>query len=387
MVNTTPLTAGRFVGQKVLRKEDPRLLTGRGRYIDDVVLPGMLHAHFVRSDVARARITRLDVDAARDADGVVAVFTGADLNDQVAGSMYPSMFQGAEDFMAPMFPLAVDDVRFVGDPIALIIAAEPLPRRGRGRARRDRLRAARRRSSTTSQPRPTATTGPPEPTRQRRDADGRSRSRRGRRPCSTAPRTSSRRASCSTATAWCRWSAAASWRAGSRSTSGSTCGSRARTRTRRGSRSAASTGRAREQRPGADRRRRRRLRPEVVRRPRRDQTIVLAAYLLERRSSGSRTGARTSSRPRTRAPRTIDDHDGGRRRRHHPRLRRRRTSTTRARTRCRGGSRRPARRHALHRAVPGPAPRLVTHHGLHEHLRQGRVPRAVDDGDHRAASR
>ena len=105
----------------MLRKEDPRLLTGRGRYTDDVTLPGMLHAHFLRSDVARAKF-RIDVSAARDAEGVVAVFTGADLNDKVVGSMYPSMFVGAEDFMSPMYPLAVDDVRFVGDPIVLIIA-------------------------------------------------------------------------------------------------------------------------------------------------------------------------------------------------------------------------------------------------------------------------
>ena len=115
-------TAGRFVGQKVLRKEDPRLLTGRGRYIDDVTVPGMVHATFVRSDVARARITRLDVDAARAADGVVAVLTAADLNDALVGSMLPSLFQGAEAFMAPVVPLARDDVRFVGDPIALVIA-------------------------------------------------------------------------------------------------------------------------------------------------------------------------------------------------------------------------------------------------------------------------
>jgi len=115
-------TAGRFVGQKVLRKEDPRLLTGHGHYVDDVTFTGMLHATFVRSDVARARITRLDTDAARNAPGVVAVFTAADLNDQVAGSMLPSLFQGAEDFMAPIFPLARDDVRFVGDPIVLVIA-------------------------------------------------------------------------------------------------------------------------------------------------------------------------------------------------------------------------------------------------------------------------
>ena len=103
MTTTSPShTAGRFVGQKVPRKEDPRLLTGHGRYIDDVTVTGMVHATFVRSDVARARITRLDVEAARAADGVVAVFTAAELNDQVAVSMLPSLFQGADDFMAPV---------------------------------------------------------------------------------------------------------------------------------------------------------------------------------------------------------------------------------------------------------------------------------------------
>ncbi len=117
-----PRTAGRFVGQKVPRKEDPRLLTGHGRYIDDVVVKGMLHATFVRSDVTRARITRIDVDAARQGEGVHAVFTAADLNDKIAGSMLPTLFQGAEAFFAPIIPLAAHDVRFVGDPVALIIA-------------------------------------------------------------------------------------------------------------------------------------------------------------------------------------------------------------------------------------------------------------------------
>ena len=121
-MSDTAVSAGRFVGQAVARKEDPRLLTGRGRYTDDVILPNMLHAHFLRSDLARATITHLDVSAAREAEGVVAVFTADDLNDKVAVSMLPSMFQGADDFMAPIFPLAKDDVRFVGDPIVLIVA-------------------------------------------------------------------------------------------------------------------------------------------------------------------------------------------------------------------------------------------------------------------------
>ena len=62
------------------------------------------------------------MEDARRAEGVVAVFTAADLNDKVAVSMLPTLFQGADDFMAPLVPLAADDVRFVGDPVALIVA-------------------------------------------------------------------------------------------------------------------------------------------------------------------------------------------------------------------------------------------------------------------------
>ena len=112
-------TAGRFVGQSVKRREDPRLLTGHGRYVDDVMLPGMLHCAFVRSHVARGRISHLDVSAARELDGVVAVLTAADLNAH-AGVMQPTML--LEMAGAPLRPLADDDVRFVGDPIALVVA-------------------------------------------------------------------------------------------------------------------------------------------------------------------------------------------------------------------------------------------------------------------------
>jgi aerobic carbon-monoxide dehydrogenase large subunit len=112
-------TAGRFVGQSVKRREDPRLLTGHGRYVDDVMLPGMLHCAFVRSDVARGRIVRVDTDAARKLDGVVAVLTANDLNHH-AGNMQPTMMMTTPG--APLRPLADGDVRFVGEPIVLIVA-------------------------------------------------------------------------------------------------------------------------------------------------------------------------------------------------------------------------------------------------------------------------
>jgi len=116
-------TAGRFVGQSVPRREDPRLLTGKGRYIDDQSAKGMLHAHFLRSDVARARITHLDVSAARQAPGVRHVLTAKELNPHLAGSMLASMFaDGGLGKVSPLRPLAEDDVRFVGDPVVLILA-------------------------------------------------------------------------------------------------------------------------------------------------------------------------------------------------------------------------------------------------------------------------
>src|SRR5215475_13563669 len=69
----------RFVGQRVARHEDPRFLTGRGRYVDDIPMPGALHVAFVRSDVARGRILSVDTTGATELPGVVAVYTAGDL--------------------------------------------------------------------------------------------------------------------------------------------------------------------------------------------------------------------------------------------------------------------------------------------------------------------
>ncbi|HUJ67481.1 MAG TPA: hypothetical protein VLX59_18180, partial [Acidimicrobiales bacterium] len=79
--------SARLVGTRVARTEDARLLTGRGRYVDDVSVPGLLAVAFARSDLARARLARLDVSSARGAEGVVAVLTAAELNPLLAGRM------------------------------------------------------------------------------------------------------------------------------------------------------------------------------------------------------------------------------------------------------------------------------------------------------------
>ena len=84
MATTQPPTgsaAARIFGASVRRKEDPRFLTGRGVYTDDLRVPGTLHAAFVRSPHAHARIRRVDASAARDLPNVAGVFTGKDLAD------------------------------------------------------------------------------------------------------------------------------------------------------------------------------------------------------------------------------------------------------------------------------------------------------------------
>src|SRR3712207_9479693 len=79
-------TVRRYMGNSVLRKEDPALLAGRSNFTDDIRLPGMLHMSFLRSPYAHARIISIDASAAREQPGVVAIFTSGDLADVLEGS-------------------------------------------------------------------------------------------------------------------------------------------------------------------------------------------------------------------------------------------------------------------------------------------------------------
>ena len=115
---TTPRAAARFIGQSVTRKEDPRLLTGHGQYVDDFSLRGQLHAAFVRSEIASATITSIDTSAALAAPGVVAVYTWHDF-DGLYGEAWHGML--GKDLAVPP-PLAIGDVRYVGDTVALVVA-------------------------------------------------------------------------------------------------------------------------------------------------------------------------------------------------------------------------------------------------------------------------
>ncbi|MWA00950.1 molybdopterin-dependent oxidoreductase [Actinomadura sp. LD22] len=102
------------------RREDARLITGRGRYVDDLNPPGTVHVAFVRSTVARGRIVGLDVDAAREMPGVVAVLTAAEVNSP--SHQFWQTMTGPQSVGTPGRVLADTDVRYVGEPIALVVA-------------------------------------------------------------------------------------------------------------------------------------------------------------------------------------------------------------------------------------------------------------------------
>ena len=112
------------MGTRVLRREDPAFLTGEARYtadLNDPLLDGALHVHFVRSTIAHATITELDVSEAAQADGVVAVFTAADVEADGLNA-YPMAIPGMIPEAVGRPWLAKDVVRFVGEAIAVIVA-------------------------------------------------------------------------------------------------------------------------------------------------------------------------------------------------------------------------------------------------------------------------
>jgi carbon-monoxide dehydrogenase large subunit len=117
---------GKVIGQRITRNEDPRLLTGGALFVDDVDLPGMLHAAFLRSDYAHAKLERIDVSAARERPGVVAVYTAEDMGD--AWQHGPPLVippPTVEDVIfnsRTQVPLVKDKVRMAGEPLAVVIA-------------------------------------------------------------------------------------------------------------------------------------------------------------------------------------------------------------------------------------------------------------------------
>ena len=118
--------AKKYIGQRITRNEDPRLLTGQALFVDDVDLPDMLHAAFLRSDYAHARLLSIDVSAARERPGVVAVYTAEDMGDDwQPGPPLVSPPPTVEDIVfhsRTQVPLVKDKVRLAGEPLAVVIA-------------------------------------------------------------------------------------------------------------------------------------------------------------------------------------------------------------------------------------------------------------------------
>ncbi len=111
------------VGQARLRKEDARLVTGQTNWTDNLVLPGMLHMAFVRSPMAHARITSVDLSAARAMPGVIAAYSGADFAEE-QGSL-PCAWPVTEDIVIPAHPpMATEEVRYVGEAVAVVVARD-----------------------------------------------------------------------------------------------------------------------------------------------------------------------------------------------------------------------------------------------------------------------
>lgn len=117
------MAVSQLIGARVQRREDPRLITGRGRFIEDHVLPGLTHMAVVRSPHPHARIVGIDETAARSAPGVLAVLTAKDFKAQISGGMpVTPAFAPEKKYVPERFPIAESEVCFQGEPVAVVIA-------------------------------------------------------------------------------------------------------------------------------------------------------------------------------------------------------------------------------------------------------------------------
>ncbi|TET34055.1 MAG: xanthine dehydrogenase family protein molybdopterin-binding subunit [Anaerolineales bacterium] len=116
----------KLIGKRITRNEDPRLLTGQALFVDDVELPGMLHAAFLRSEYAHAKLKGIDLSAALERPGVVAAFTAEDMGDDWAPGpplvIPPPTIEDVEFYTRTQVPLVKDKVRHAGEPLAIVIA-------------------------------------------------------------------------------------------------------------------------------------------------------------------------------------------------------------------------------------------------------------------------
>ena len=112
-----------IIGQRVPRLEDGPLLRGIGRFADDIQFPNQLHMCVVRSPLAAGRIKAIDTSEARKSNGVIAVWTGADVSEIPPIDFRLSRIQGLDPYRQPI--LAGQYVRYVGEPVAVVFATDP----------------------------------------------------------------------------------------------------------------------------------------------------------------------------------------------------------------------------------------------------------------------
>jgi len=117
------MAISQMVGASIKRREDPRLVTGSGRYVDDISQTAVAHMHVVRSTEAHARILSIDTTRAKEADGVVAVFTGKDLKPDFGAPLPVTVCFVPDKKYPEHYPIAVDKVYYVGEPVAIVVAS------------------------------------------------------------------------------------------------------------------------------------------------------------------------------------------------------------------------------------------------------------------------
>jgi aerobic carbon-monoxide dehydrogenase large subunit len=117
------MAISQMVGASIKRREDPKLVTGTGRYVDDISQAAVLQMHVVRSTEAHARILGIDTSRAKEADGVVAVFTGKDLKPEFGAPLPVTVCFVPDKKYPEQYPIAVDKVVYVGEPVAIVVAS------------------------------------------------------------------------------------------------------------------------------------------------------------------------------------------------------------------------------------------------------------------------
>jgi aerobic carbon-monoxide dehydrogenase large subunit len=117
------MAISQMIGASIKRREDPRLVTGTSNYVDDIPQTAVVHMHVVRSSEAHARILGIDTARAKEADGVIAIFTGKDLRPEFGAPLPVTVCFVPEKKYPNHYPIALDKVHYVGEPIAIVLAS------------------------------------------------------------------------------------------------------------------------------------------------------------------------------------------------------------------------------------------------------------------------